>query len=84
MSLQVSGRLQAGKNTLFLLWFLACRQVWRSDTVIEANEPFIRGDDVLTRYGVNIDDRGKGSHNNTSDHPSHPTALRGRKRPINY
>lgn len=83
MSLQVSGRLQAGKNTLILLWFLACRQVWRSDTVIEANEPFIRGDDVLTRYGANIDDRGKGSHN-TSDHPSHPTAPRGRKRPINY
>lgn len=29
------------------------------------------GDDVLPRCGGNIDDRGKGSHNNASDHTHH-------------
>lgn len=64
--------------------FMACVQAQRSDTVIGANEAFIKGDDPPPGFGGNIDGRGEGSHNNTSDHPPRFTAPTGRKRPINY
>lgn len=51
--LGVSSRLRVGKKTLSSLpWLLACRQVWCNDTVIGANEPFNKGDNVLPRCGV--------------------------------
>ncbi|TNN76994.1 hypothetical protein EYF80_012840 [Liparis tanakae] len=60
------------------------RQVLCNDTVIGANGPVSKGDYVLPRCGVILMTEVAGGHNNATDHPSHPAAPKGWKRPIHY